>query len=399
MHSGTRPTKPSHLDFDYIGNRPKFGALGMPQFPEFYNADRINWRPNQSIAETDPIAHTAQPMGCTNFSTAYCANNLIGSLKFTPDELEAVSHANAQGGADVRTQLDTARKLGWFPAYYNVRGNTLYGHPIDHFDALRLALMEGITEHRVVSTGTPWYYEFETIDANGILPMPKDINNPISWHNHDWLGFITISGIPYLMNESHQGDKYGDKGLVYWSRELTNAVMSVYGSVAFIPANPVDSPALISLPWWQYVQSLARSFYKSWLPYSYGASVMLWDTPAHIRRNVRVMCDEAGLSWATKNVICSIIRQESNWDPKAINTKNVNGTTDMGLLQINNHVGYWIGAGLYFASTDEVLNNPQKSVEFIIMQAKAGNLKFWSSYKFNQYQKWLLVESLPSVAY
>ena len=126
---------------------------------------------------------------------------------------------------------------------------------------------------------------------------------------------------------------------------------------------------------------------------------MLWDTPSHIRRNVRVMCDNAGLSFMTKNIICSIIRQESNWNPKAINTKNLNGTKDYGLLQINDHVGYWIGPGLYFASTNEVLSDPKKSVDFVIMQAKANNLKIWSSVKFNQYLKWMIVESLPSVAY
>ena len=69
---------------------------------------------------------------------------------------------------------------------------------------------------------------------------------------------------------------------------------------------------------------------------------MLWDTPSHIRYNVRKMCDDAGLSWFQKRDICAIIRQESNWDPKAVNSRNANGTKDWGLLQINDHKGYWI---------------------------------------------------------
>lgn len=130
-----------------------------------------------------------------------------------------------------------------------------------------------------------------------------------------------------------------------------------------------------------------------------GIKVMLWDTPEHIRRNVRVMCDEAGLSFATKNIICAIIKQESNWNPKIVSKPNTNNTRDWGLLQINDNKGYWIGERLYFASTDEVLNNPEKSVRFIIEQAKKGKLWLWSSYKFGHYKKHLLSESRPSIPY
>ncbi len=395
MQSGTRPTKPSHKDYDYLGNRPKFGAVGIPQFPDFYNADRINWRPNQGIAETEPIAHTAQPVGCTNFSTAYCANNLIGSLKFTPDELEAVSHANARGGADVREQLDVARGLEWFPAYYNVKRNG----GLDSFDTIRLAIMEGIAEHRIVTVGSPWYSDFWFVGADGILPMPKEINNPTSWHNHEFFGFLNINGVPHLMCESHQGAGYGDKGLCYWSRELVNAVMGVYGSAAFIPAQPVDSPAKISLPWWQYVQSLARQFYKSWLPYTYGG-VMLWDTPAHIRRNVRVMCDAAGLTQRQKNTLCATIHAESGWDSKAVchNYGLRNGvktllSTDNGLCQWND---YWHKDEI---TPDEATNNPQKAVGLMIAYWKAGLQKQWVGYSSGSYLKYFPVESLLSVAY
>ena len=95
----------------------------------------------------------------------------------------------------------------------------------------------------------------------------------------------------------------------------------------------------------------------------------------------------------------SCIRQESNWDPKAISPLNKNNTRDYGLVQINNHVGYWIGDGLYFSSIDEVLNNPEKSARFMIKQFKAGKQNFWSSYNSKAYLKWLLSESLPSTPY
>ena len=264
---GCKPTPLSHRDYSYHKNRERlYGALTTPQFPPFYQADRIFWRPNQSIAEDTPIKHTAQPEGCTNFSTAYCANNLLGTFTYSPDELEAVTHANAQGGADVRSQLNTARSMGWFPAYYNVRAQPLLG--VDMFDAISLSLMEGALEHRVVTVGTPWYAEFEAVDASGVLSMPN-LDNIASWHNSDFLGRITINGIPYLMNESHQGTEYGDKGLCYWSRELVNAVFSINGSIAFVPAHAVEDPATITLSWWNTVMSLIRQFGKNWLLFNY----------------------------------------------------------------------------------------------------------------------------------
>jgi hypothetical protein len=391
MKSGCKPTKLSHKDFSYHKNRTKlYGATSIPQFPTFYNADRINWRPEQDIAETEPIAHTAQPLGCTNFSTAYCANNLLGELKYSPDIIENGTHANANGGADVRSQLDWAVENGLFPAYYNVRKQ----NGLDSFDAISLALVEGALEHRVVTVGTPWYAEFEAVDASGVLKMPN-LNNIMSWHNSDFLGRITINGVPYLMNESHQGIGYGDKGLCYWSRELTNSVFAINGSVAYIPAHAVEDPATITLDWWNKVLSMIRQFGKSWLPFSYGGT-MLWDTPAHIRRNIRVMCDNAGLSTGMKNIICACIKVESNWNPRAVGTKNRNGSQDFGLVQMNNAL--WIGEGNVFTSIEDAFN-PQKSAQFMIDQAKKGHIRWWMSYTTGAYKKYLVSESLPSIPY
>lgn len=125
----------------------------------------------------------------------------------------------------------------------------------------------------------------------------------------------------------------------------------------------------------------------------------LWDTPSHIRRNVRVMCDEAGLSTTQKNTLCACIRQESQWNPRIVSKPNTNGTRDWGLVQINDNKGYWIGEGLYFASTDEVLDNPKKCAEFMIMQFKKGRAWYWASYNSGAYRKWLVSESLPSLPY
>lgn len=119
-----------------------------------------------------------------------------------------------------------------------------------------------------------------------------------------------------------------------------------------------------------------------------------WDTKANVRHSVRVICDEEGLNWANKNLICACIEQESGFNPKAIGKINKDGTQDFGLCQYNNGKNgrgqaYWIGANADFKNVDEVLNNPEKNVRVMIREFERGNLKYWSSYKTGAYKKYL----------
>lgn len=139
--------------------------------------------------------------------------------------------------------------------------------------------------------------------------------------------------------------------------------------------------------------------------------VMLWDTPSHIRYNVRTICDELYAlykvpywkRWGMKAEICACIKQESNWNPSVISKPNTNGTKDWGLCQYNdgklNGKPLWIGEGAAFKDTNEVLSNPEKGVRIMIKQQIAGNLWYWSSYKFGDYKKHLAKESLPATPY
>ena len=231
-------------------------------------------------------------------------------------------------------------------------------------------------------------------------------------HAMTYIGKLTVNGVPYLVAQQNYGASAGKNGVHLFSREVVNESFKVFGAVLFTSFTPdelrtmmengykldADATQGILKAIMLFVVDLLTQL-KDKLRGKKTGCVMLWDTPEHIRRNVRVMCDEAGLSLATKNIICAIIKQESNWNPNVISKTNFDGTRDWGLLQINDHKGYHIGAGLYFASTDEVLNNPQKSVQFIIQMAKAKRLDLWSSYKFGHYLKWLLSESRPSKPY
>lgn len=130
------------------------------------------------------------------------------------------------------------------------------------------------------------------------------------------------------------------------------------------------------------------------LPPEPPALVLEWDTEAKATHSARVIMDEYGLTWPEKGILCAIIKQESNWNPKAVSKPNTNGTQDYGLVQVNNGknvqgVPYWIGPGAIFHDVAEVLDNPEKNVRMLVEQYKLGNLKYWSSYNSGAYKQWL----------
>jgi hypothetical protein len=121
------------------------------------------------------------------------------------------------------------------------------------------------------------------------------------------------------------------------------------------------------------------------------ASTYLWGTPKEARHSFRVICDEQGLSVKDKNLLCAVATAESGFNVKATNqNKDKAGkvlSTDYGIVQINDY--WWIGKGKYFASVDEVLNKPEKSVLFMIAQFRAGHIGYWCAFTNSSYKKFL----------
>ena len=108
-----------------------------------------------------------------------------------------------------------------------------------------------------------------------------------------------------------------------------------------------------------------------------------WDTPEKAKHSARVIMDTFGLLWSEKDLLCAVIQAESGFNTKAVNQQ----TKDYGICQINSF--YWIGEGKYFASIEEVLNKPEKSVKFMVEQYKAGHLDYWVAYKNLSYKRYL----------
>ena len=228
---GTRSSRVDHRDFDFFKS---FGTIAPPTFPTEYFTDAGLWMPNQEISDVIQGLPTIPPLpyGCTDYTQSDLANDELGQLLRNPLDLDNADHANASGGIDIRTSLNAAIQLGWFKYYFNIQANTPV---LDFFDAIRLAAFSGAPEKRSVSWGTPWYSEWENAaQTQSIMPSPQSYDPAnLPWHNSKLCGWKTINEIPYLINKSWQGTQIGDKGFLYFPREVVNAVMAVSGSVAF----------------------------------------------------------------------------------------------------------------------------------------------------------------------
>lgn len=121
-----------------------------------------------------------------------------------------------------------------------------------------------------------------------------------------------------------------------------------------------------------------------------------WETQKGAYKLTRIMCDEEGLSYADKNIICACIYQESRFMNRypngkpVVNHNIIDGkvsSTDYGIVQVNDY--YHIGKGKTFPSLDYVMDNPDKMVRWMIQCQQKGQLWLWSSFKFGHYQKWL----------
>ncbi len=282
MQSGTEPTRISKKDYDF---HKSFGSVTPIAFPDSIITDTSDVMHNQNEVDTSftpPVE--AMPDGCTNEATTSIATVLTGgTIIYRPDTLEAETHANANGGLDLRTSLSAGVKLNMITGFFNIQrhGN------LDWFDSFALAQISGATESRAISWGTPWFPSWEEAfnSRQGLMPMPTDIEIAtakkeagtfgsvhkvkhnvmrlfgstvpfISWHNSELANRTTINNTLVYWNKSWQGNYGGDRGWVYLEREVINTVMSINGTVAFTATRGVLPPiTTITAPLVQWILS------------------------------------------------------------------------------------------------------------------------------------------------
>ena len=117
--------------------------------------------------------------------------------------------------------------------------------------------------------------------------------------------------------------------------------------------------------------------------------ILKWDTQKQAWHSVRVLCDEMGLTFPMKNILCATIFQESEFinykadgtplAPRNIKPDGTLGSTDYGIVQCNDKAH--IGPGKTFPSVEYVMNNPEKMVRWMIgIYKKTGRLDPWYGY-------------------
>ncbi len=264
---GIEPVELDKRDFSFLRT---FGAISGVQLPASFDLDANLYPvPNQNLYN-EFFNIPALPFGCTE----YTANELCtdeDKIAYDPMFTESLVHANAKGGIDMRTPLASVCDSGVLS-----KGNSVYGYDSpyavslakeskraayfrvgqnpDYFDGVRTAMF---SNNRSVSVGTPWFGEWSaagwgsifkreadgTITTSaggtktGIMPMP-DVKNisGLPWHCYKVSGWVVKNGVTYLKGKPWCGPDFAENGFIYISREVFNAVMTIYGTAAFTVA-------------------------------------------------------------------------------------------------------------------------------------------------------------------
>lgn len=270
IKNGARPTKIDHRDYDF---HKTFGSVAPASFPAEYLCDAGVTMPDQN--QQNNFFNPPVPAlfdGCTDYAQSEIATDLSnGTVIRNPEDLDKLTNANALGGFDIRQSITIAKnQLGWFSAFFNIRAIS----PLDFFDAFRLAQLSGAPEKRSITFGTPWFPSWEaacnpSVNPSGVMPMPTALElssikqniNSFSWHNSKLDGWTTKNGTPLYRDKSWQGNAVGDKGFVYFPREVINTVMQITGTVGFTATQMglTGTPQTINVTVVQWIVSFMRN--------------------------------------------------------------------------------------------------------------------------------------------
>lgn len=108
----------------------------------------------------------------------------------------------------------------------------------DVFDNIRTALWQHRNSKSSIVTGALWRNEW--LDAPGGV-IPKEYGDEGFGHAFKIYGQKFINGELYLVAQLSQGNKVGDKGIFYFSREVTNREIGKYGVFMFKDISKKDA--------------------------------------------------------------------------------------------------------------------------------------------------------------
>lgn len=452
MESGLDKIAPHRKDFSLVKTYGMVAgdAAGLPENFSIYDGRDI---PNQNALDyrfTPPVK--ILPYGCVGETGSFDSGIQDGKV-YRPDVPYLNTYPYSETvGRDMRVVMQALIDAELLVTQEGTKGpkrlayfNCYGASKIDDFDAVRLALYVNQSEKRGVWVGSWWFPDFanhqewqpdgtvtSTPLTDGILAIPRNWStNVAALHAHLVTGWRTINGVVYLESLSWQGMQYGDKGKVYFSRELYNALMKQpwTGAFTITKYKGADSPVPVGLQAIaDHIAYFIRNLFNIILPSPSpvmptpvilppapvtpapvtptpttpppAVSKYNFDTPQNARHSFRVICDEQGLTHATqtihgkvyrvKDILCACIDQESQFKNTAVGRNVKNGklvSTDWGICQINDY--YHCGPGKEFPSAQYVVAHPEDAVRFMIRMYKAGKLNMWVSYSSGAYEKYL----------
>lgn len=97
----------------------------------------------------------------------------------------------------------------------------------DHFDNIRASMWKFRDEERAVGLGVVWSWPMTQM----IMDTYSDFGGG---HAISCVGWKTIDGKPYLIIQNSYGEQAGDKGYHYFSREVINKFVGMYGAGMFV---------------------------------------------------------------------------------------------------------------------------------------------------------------------
>ncbi len=183
-------------------------------------------------------------------------------------------------GVDLATEMATGVKTGFLAvdppgqtqhidqasAYFSV--TKAWGQ--DTFDAIRSAIVQ---QNCPLVAGLLWYDSF-TQTQQGIVP--EVFTSPLGYHAVKIAGFKQINGVDYLVIQNSWGTGYGDNGLFYFSRALSNEVFNQ--GIYFWSDNPDVQVKRLGL-----VEALLLNVYNLLTRLVYGAIDAIQKTQSTIK--------------------------------------------------------------------------------------------------------------------
>jgi len=205
----------------------------------------------------------------------------------------------------------------------------------------------------------------------------EDVEKKIAWDTDFY-----CAKVYFLARRSDQANILVQlqRQVIYLMTQLVNLLKAPEAPVPVVIPSPAPMPEPIPEPTPVPVEKL------------------LWDTPQQAYHSTRVVCDEVGLTFEQKEILCACVYQESgfkNYKAPGIPTTNGNKdkqgkvwSTDYGIAQVND---YWnIGPGKPFPSVSYVLNYPEEVIRWMAgIYKRTGKLTPWASFTSGAYKQWL----------